>query len=133
VIFRKEYAILEGKEIPMTELICTGCGTACRMNVETDGDGGIRVSGNACPTGESFARSRTGAAAGNSGPADGWNRIGRLGRRLPRREMREVHDRMHAFGRLLHDRRRAIRPEKWEKIRAVLENSYREIDALLND
>jgi hypothetical protein len=134
----KSDGVGERKEKLMTELICTVCRTGCRLTVETDGEGGIRVSGNHCRKGEEYGRTRMGSSANPSAgnPSaeepvnqtdDGWDRS------HSSREIREIQDRMKAFGRLLKHRRRAIRPAQWRKIQSVLDGSFREIETLLND
>ena len=130
----------------MTELICTACRTGCRLTVDTDREGGIRVSGNMCSKGEEFGGWRMGsAAAGDSesgsakdkpvsrtdGRGEGWNNW--RDRFHSSREVHEVHDRLKALGGLLKHRRRAISPGKWQQIRAVLERANREIEGLLNN
>ena len=129
----------------MTELICAVCRTGCRLTVETDGEGGIRVGGNHCQKGEEYGRTRMGALAslseGNPSaeepvirPDDGWSDgNNEWDQRLSSREIREIQDRMKAFGRLLKHRRRAIGPAQWRKIQSVLNGSLREIETLLNN
>ena len=120
----------------MTEWICAECRKACRLRVETDAEGRIRVSGNQCPKGEEFGRAQTAAAAAAANDptaketgagADWWERS------YASREMHEIHHRMKSFGCLLKQRRRAIRPAQWRRIRSVLDGSFREIEALLSD
>jgi hypothetical protein len=123
----------------MTELTCTLCAKACRLDVEREADGGIRVSGNSCPKGEEFALKNTdafpGAAekaagrpeAGREDPADRWNR------RCASGELDAIRDGWRTFHHMLRHRRRAIRPAQWRRIQSVLDRSFREISALLND
>lgn len=39
----------------MKELTCIECPNGCRLVVETDAGGAVRVSGNSCPRGQAFA------------------------------------------------------------------------------
>jgi hypothetical protein len=141
----KSHGVGKGKEILMTEWICTACRTGCRLTVETDGESGIRVSGNHCRKGEEYGRTRMGSSANSSEgdpsaeepvsrPDEGWSDGNDwLDRSLSSREIREIQDRMKAFGRLLKHRRRTIQPAQWRRIQSVLDGSFREIESLLND
>lgn len=41
----------------MKEFTCIVCPNGCRLEVELEADGTVRVSGNKCPRGEAFAKS----------------------------------------------------------------------------
>jgi len=121
----------------MTELTCTLCEKTCRLEVGRDADGGIRVSGNSCRKGEEFALQNAGAFPGaaektadrpcGDNPPDWWDR------RFSSGELEEIRNGWKTFHLMLRRRRRAIRPAQWRKIQSVLDRSFREIGALLND